>query len=185
MGVSDVWEDGVAVTEKWERVEDKSSEDLDLEKWLGILWVPRFPPRDTNSSSSWFRLALLSSCWTGSEEWLFWLFELLARRSPACSKSAKSIKMASRCPSVVTVAVVCLGFVAQLIGGGGEVGSLMGTFGEDMPVKKVKWVRHLRKEELALSRFEQGLFWKWFKLNWSWENPGIWNIANIPKYLNY
>ena len=49
-----------------------------------------------------------------------------------------SMKMASHHPSVVMVAVVCLGFVAQLIGGGGDKGSLNGTLDEDMPVKKVK-----------------------------------------------
>jgi hypothetical protein len=46
--------------------------------------------------------------------------------------------MQSRRPSIVTVAVVCLGFVAQLIGGGGEVGSSKGTLGVDMAVKIVK-----------------------------------------------
>lgn len=43
--------------------------------------------------------------------------------------------MTSRRPSVVRDAVACLGLVAQLIGGGGEVGGLKGSLGEDMPVK--------------------------------------------------
>ena len=42
--------------------------------------------------------------------------------------------MASRRPSIVMVAVARLGLVAQLIGGGGEVGGLKGSLGEDMPV---------------------------------------------------